>query len=113
MFSASTNVLLGWSDSDLVASGQRIRHLLEDDEQADCMGHVATHMLQFTWTSFGVKFLYPLSYHFVDGMTGVQLYDSFMEGVRLLHAFGFRVLCAVCDGAAENSLSSGARHSIT
>jgi hypothetical protein len=104
VFSASTNELLGWSDSDLAASGQRIQDLLEDDEKAECMGHVATHMLQFTWTSYGVKFQYPVAFHFVDGVTGVQLYDLFMTGVRLLHAFGFRVLCAVCDGAGENRM---------
>jgi hypothetical protein len=103
VFDPSTFELIGFADIENNIDDLEVpcaSKQMENDEKPE--EKLATHVLQFFYKSLFAKFDFPCSFFLTKGITALKLNRLFWQGVSLLHGFGFSVMVACCDGAAEN-----------
>jgi hypothetical protein len=103
VWSQATGELVGWSDIGERATDEDLSEFLDEKEVVNSKGAVATHMLQFMWTSVTEDFTYCLAYFLTDGVPAHDLYGMIMDGITRLGRQGLHVVFTVCDGAGENT----------
>ena len=102
VYNVKTGKLMGFTDNDNGAEQEWLHDVLDTEERNEHQSSIASKLLQFQWLSLDNKFQFGVSYYLVSTTTGTQIQDKFFENVGMLLAHNFRVVGAVCDGAAEN-----------
>ena len=66
-----------------------------------CEKKIANHVLQLTFTSFS-GFRFPFAHFPTTGASQSELYTNFLEAVKQLRTWDFRVVYTSIDGEAQN-----------
>jgi hypothetical protein len=101
-FNAADNTYSGWATAGGNTLGAGVSEMLLPGQRKQAEGALASHLLEFIWTSHGCKFAFPVAYYLTASITHVQLLDMLAGGITLLAAAGFTTLSGVQDGAPEN-----------